>query len=78
MKCIMPIFQPVLSTNKRATSALMRSEGKILPNAELFVFSCLFVLFFRIVESLYKCSRKTCEFNGKKILNTNLFLTFVT
>lgn len=52
MKCIMPIFQPVLSTNKRATSALMRSEGKILPNAELFVFPCLFVLVFRIVGSI--------------------------
>lgn len=45
MKCIMPIFQPVQSTNKRATSTLMRAEGKILPNAELFVFSCLFILF---------------------------------
>lgn len=45
MKCIMPIFQPVQSTNKRATSTLMRAEGKILPNAGLFVFPCLFILF---------------------------------
>lgn len=52
MKCIMPIFQPVQSTNKRATSTLMRAKGKILPNAGLFVFPCLFILFFRIVGSI--------------------------
>lgn len=52
MKCIMPIFQPAQSTNKRATSTLMRAEGKILPNAGLFVFPCLFILFFRIVGSI--------------------------
>ncbi len=53
MKCIMPIFQPVQSTNKRATSTLMRAEGKILPNAELFVFFFVFIhTFFRIVGSI--------------------------
>ena len=46
MKCIMPIFQPVQSTNKRATSTLMRAEGKILPNAELFVFFVFIHTFF--------------------------------
>ena len=46
MKCIMPIFQPVQSTNKRATSTLMRAEGKILPNAELFVFFRVYSYFF--------------------------------
>ena len=80
MKCIMPIFQPVPSTNKRATSTLMRAEGKILPNAELFVFSCLFILFSvsSVVQKMpnhcTKCSRKTYEFNEKKYSTQTYFL----
>lgn len=67
MKCIMPIFQPVQSTNKRATSALMRSEGKILPNAGLFVLPCLFVLFSVSSVVLHRKCRIIVQMRSKNL-----------